>query len=308
MQSSFRIASLCPSNTELLCALGLADAIIATDSYSDFPPDVVGPLPKLGPDLSIDIAQLAALQPDLVVSSLTVPGMERVVQAVEDAGLAQVTLSPARIEDIVADANTIAQALPTSLRQTLRIPQFVDDFERRLDRVAKATASVAHRPGLYWEWWPQPVFSPGRDNWLTEVSALAGARNIFEDQPGPQVRDETGERVCAANPDVFLAVWTGIPQHKVPLAKIKTRRGAWQQTPAFQTAQLFILSEGLFCRPSPRLLDGLEQLVGLLHPDAAQRAGLARPEAYGPMRTADGTWLGGQTPPPSMPRTQKRRG
>lgn len=290
MQPTFRIASICPSNTELACALGLAPCLVGVDNYSDYPEAVVATLPKLGPDLHIDIEMLRSLAPDLVISSLSVPGMERVVEAVEGAGLNQVVLAPNRLSDIVSDAMRIVEVLPAHLQREVRLDALVQSFEARLARVAQATAQVQHRPRLYWEWWPNPVFSPGGDNWLTEVSQLAGGQNIFADVPGAQVRDE-GPRVFAEDPDVMLAIWTGVPQHKVPLAKIKARSGGWTSTAAYTHKRLYILSEGLYCRPSPRLLDGLEQLFGLLHPNLASAIGLAAPHTYAPVRAWDGHWL-----------------
>lgn len=285
----FRIASLCPSNTELLCALGLGEFIVGVDLYSDYPAEVVKTLPRLGPDLNIDIDALCALKPDLVVSSLSVPGMEHVVAAVEAVGLDQVTLSPHSVTDILDDARQLVQVLPTAIRTKINVTSLVSMMEARIDRIRDATRGVTDRPKLYFEWWPKPVFSPARDNWLTVVSELAGGQNIFADRPGSQVQDD-GQAVVALQPDFFLAVWTGVPQHKVALQKIRSRQNGWETTPAFQKQQLLVLSEGLYCRPSPRLLDGLEQLLGILHPDLAADLRLQPPAAYGPVRAWDGTW------------------
>ena len=65
---AMRIVSLACSNTEIVCALGCADLLVGVDDHSDFPTDVVGPLPKVGPDLDIDVERVAALEPDLVLS------------------------------------------------------------------------------------------------------------------------------------------------------------------------------------------------------------------------------------------------
>ena len=82
-----RLVSLNCSNTEIVHALGCADRLVAVDADSDWPPEVVGPLPKVGRDLEIDIAAVAALQPDCVLASLTVPGHENVVDGLRAAGL-----------------------------------------------------------------------------------------------------------------------------------------------------------------------------------------------------------------------------
>jgi len=293
MDPAYRIISLCPSNTELICALGLGDLLVGIDNYSDFPAERVAQLPRLGPDLDIDIEAVLALRPDLVVSSLSVPGMEKVVDGIQRSGLNQVVLSPHNFADIYADLQSLAEVVPESLLLADGPRSVIDALQSRVEHVEAWTRThipPANRPKLYWEWWPHPVFSPGRRNWLTELSRLAGAVNIFEDVDEDAVQDD-GARVCAANPDWFLAAWTGIPQHKVPLQKIFARGDAWKNTTAFRKQRVLILSEGLFCRPSPRLVDGLEQLVGLLHPEAVKDLRLHSPAGYAPVRRANGSWL-----------------
>ncbi|MCL6516569.1 cobalamin-binding protein [Alicyclobacillus sp.] len=288
-----RIVSLCPSNTELAAALGLGDCLVGVDLYSDHPPEVVERLPRVGPDLNIDVARVAELRPDLVLCSLSVPGMERVVDQVAAAGLPHVVLSPHRIEDILADLRRIADALP-GVCAPADVEAVVDRLRARVERVQRASATVSHRPRLYWEWWPHPVFSPAADNWLTEISRLAGAENVFADRPGDQVQDD-GTAVIQAQPDYLLAVWTGVPQHRVPLPKLLNRPG-WEQVPAIREGRVLVLSEGLYCRPSPRIIDGLEQLFAILHPQEARRAGLPPATRHAPVRAADGTWWDGVQP------------
>lgn len=283
---NYRIVSLCPSNTELACALGLSRYLVAVDNYSDYPPDVVRDLPRLGPDLHIDVEAVAKLSPHLVISSLSVPGMENVVNAVAAAGLPQVVLSPHSFEDIYADLRTLAERVPEDVLPIHVANQVIDALRQRVDAIADWTrthVTPENRVKLYWEWWPNPVFSPGQGNWLTELSELAGARNIFSDLQHDSVQDD-GTLVAQRDPDWFLAVWTGIPQHKVPVSKIIHRPEPWQRTTAFHKRNMLILSEGLFCRPSQRLVDGLEQLVGLLYPQAITDLGLREPEAYARVR------------------------
>ncbi|WP_051662837.1 cobalamin-binding protein [Alicyclobacillus macrosporangiidus] len=288
-----RIVSLCPSNTELVHALGLSDCLVGVDLYSDYPPDAVEGLPRVGPDLDIDVDRVAALRPDLTLCSLSVPGMERVVQAISAAGLPHLVFSPHSVADIFADLRRLEDALPGAVPPG-RAEAIIDGLRERIDRVQDAAATVAWRPRLYWEWWPHPIFSPASGNWLTEISWLAGAENVFADRPGDQVQDD-GSAVIQEKPDFLLAVWTGVVQHKVPLAKLLHRPG-WGEIPAIRNRRVFILAEGLYCRPSPRLIDGLEQLFVLVHPDAAARAGLPPASHHAPVRTADGRWLDGVTP------------
>jgi iron complex transport system substrate-binding protein len=293
MQSKPRIVSLCPSNTELVHALGLSDCLVGVDNYSDYPVDTLKALPRLGPDLNIDMDKVVALKPDLTIASLSVPGMEHVVAQLTATGLPHVVLSPHSIEDIYDDMHTLTEALSV-VGTTSRCLHVVQSLRSRVERIQSATRHLTVRPKLYWEWWPSPVFSPAEHNWLTEVSQIAGADNLFADCEGDQVQDD-GSLVLSRQPDYFLAVWTGVPQQKVPFKKILSRDG-WDTLPAIRQHRLYILSEGLYCRPSPRLIDGLEQLVGLLYPEIASDLGLQSVERYAPVRDIHENWLGGITP------------
>src|SRR5207245_5624969 len=81
-----RIVAVGPSNTEILHALGLGKRIVGVDRWSDYPPRVQR-LPHVGSDLRVDASAIAALEPDLVVTSLHVPGMELNHTLLEAAGL-----------------------------------------------------------------------------------------------------------------------------------------------------------------------------------------------------------------------------
>ena len=81
-----RVVSLNCSNTEIVHALGMAHALVGVDDDSDWPPDVVTPLPKVGRDLDVRIPDVRALEPDLVLASITVPGHEQVVAGLAHAG------------------------------------------------------------------------------------------------------------------------------------------------------------------------------------------------------------------------------
>ena len=74
------------------------------------------------------------------------------------------------------------------------------------------------------------------------------------------------EEVARRKPDVALIVWTGVPTKRIRKERI-TGRTAWQGKPFVRENRIHILEEGWFCRPSPRLLTGIEYLAHLLYPD-----------------------------------------
>src|SRR3970040_1535443 len=103
-----RIVSLTCSNTEILFALGLRAQVVGVDDWSDFPLEVRS-LPKVGPDLKIDMTKVVALEPDLVLASLSVPGMERNLPGLERLGLPFLVLEPRSLADLFTDIETTSR-------------------------------------------------------------------------------------------------------------------------------------------------------------------------------------------------------
>ncbi len=255
-----RIVSICPSNTEILYYLGLGDQVVGLDDHSDWPEEWQH-LPKVGPDLTIDLDRVAALKPDLVVASLSVPGMEANVEALQARGMPHIVLNPSRIKDIAADIRLVGEA--TGVHK--RAEQLAAHFDERIETIRQQAAQYTYKPKLYWEWWPNPIYTPGGENWLTDVSEIAGAINVFRDYPVANVK-ATREMVGQRDPDHICVVWCGIELRRIKPAMI-TERPEWQEMTAIRCNQVHLLEEGLYCRPSPRILDGLEKLVTLIHPE-----------------------------------------
>jgi iron complex transport system substrate-binding protein len=237
------------------------DAVVGIDDYSDWPAEKVKDLPKLGPDLNIDMEKLQALKPDLVVASLSVPGMEKNVERLEALNIPHLVLNPKTIDDIYQDILTLGEACGV----TKRAQALVADLKGKVANIQEKVQHRTRSPKLYWEWWPRPIFTPGADNWLTQVSELAGGRNLFADRPGDSYTAEH-EEVIERQPDYIFAVWCGVHADKVKPSMITEREG-YAAIPAVQNGRVFVLEEGLYCRPSQRLFQGLEELAALIHPD-----------------------------------------
>lgn len=255
-----RIVSLCPGNTEILAALGLLPRVVGVDNGSDWPREVNG-LPRLGPDLNIDVERLAALRPDLVIASLSDPQMGRSVIALREREIPHVVLAPHSIADIWENVRRVALAagLPEEAAMSL-----IATLEGRMERVRARTARAPLRPRIYWERWPKPLYAPGRRNWLTEISDLAGAVSVTAGVDADTASPSPGE-VIALNPEVILVAWSGVKRDKVRPDVIRRRPG-WDRVAAVREGRIHVVDEALFCRPSPRLVEGLEQLAALLHP------------------------------------------
>lgn len=254
-----RIVSICPSNTEILYELGLEEHVVGIDDHSDWPLHWQH-LPKVGPDLNIDLDKVESLAPDLVVASLSVPGMDQIVAQLVERGIPHIVLNPSSIYDIADDIRLVGRA--TGCEQ--RAEEVAIQFTQRLNQLRTSTSHLPNKPRLYWEWWPNPIYTPGRLNWLTDVSELAGGINIFADYETDNVK-ATREMVADRKPEHICVVWCGIDLKRIKPAMI-TEREEWRELPAIIQHQVHLLEEGMYCRPSPRILDGLEYLITLIHP------------------------------------------
>ncbi|RWZ55258.1 cobalamin-binding protein [Halobacillus fulvus] len=259
-----RIVSICPSNTEIVAFLGQTHLLVGVDNYSDYPEEV-NSLPKLGPDLSIDLDQVEALQPDLVLASLSVPGMDKNIQGLEEKGLPYIILNPNSLYEIAEDIRTVGHHLGVEKLAEEK----AESFLREVDRYREEAERKLHKPTLYWEWWPKPVFTPGHSNWLTEISELAGAINVFETEKGASVQTDW-DQVKSRNPEHICMVWVGVKEEKMNPDHIRKRPG-WSEVEAVKENRIHVLEESLYCRPSPRLLEGLRKLKGILEGETEKK-------------------------------------
>lgn len=243
------VAHTC-SNTEIVCALGCAEFLVGVDEDSDYPPGVVQPLPQLGRDLSLDIERVAALKPDLVLSSRTLPGHEGIVAALEARGLNTLICEPLRLADVYTDIQRIAEALGVAARGSA----LVATMQAAMPPVAAPSA----RPKLLVEWWPKPVIAPTRDSWVTDLIELAGGENPFGAQPGKS-SPLTDETVFKAQPDAIVMSWCGVPLSKYRSAVVR-RRAGWDALLAVRTGQIHAVTEAYLGRPGPRLVQGYQAL------------------------------------------------
>ncbi len=260
---SLRVVSLVASNTEIVCALGRGDLLVGVDNYSDHPPAVVAGLPRVGPDLEIDVERVAALEPDLILASLSVPGMERNLErlrarelptvVVESGGL-RVVFDAIHFVGELLEAENSARGVVDSLRS----------------RMAAVEQRVSQREPLrtLWEWWPRPPIAAGGPSWITEMLAFAGAANVFAGDSA-ESRVVSLEEVLAHQPRAVVLCWCGA--RKLPNPALLARRPGWAALQAVRRGQVFSVLEPLYGRPGPRLAEGVEELAGLLHPDLCPR-------------------------------------
>lgn len=252
-----RLVALACSNTEIVSALGCAQLLVGVDDHSDRPAEVVARLPRVGPDLQVDVAKVAALKPDLVLASLTVPGHERVVAELEKAGLPHLVLAPRRLEDVYTSVLQLAEHLGVRARGEALVREW---------RAAMApTPPPWQRPRILVQWWNRPTIAPGGESWVSDLIALAGGENPLAGESVAS-RPLTDDEVAALEPDAFVLSWCGVAPEKVR-PDVIYRNPRWQHLAALAAKRVYCVPEAYLGRPGPGLVHGyaaLKEIVATL--------------------------------------------
>ncbi len=251
-----RIVSVCPSNSEILFAIGAGDRVIAVDKWTDYPPKAAR-LPRVGSELDVDIDIVKDLRPDLVVASLSVPGMEKTVRALRDGGLRTIVLDPHSIEDIYEDIVRVGEAVECE-ENALGL---VRGMEREI-AASRELSAGCREARIYVEWWPRPAITPGRNSWTEAMISAAGGRNIFTDIAAPSRPVEYGE-VVKRDPEIILLCWAGIHKRSIDSSSLSSREG-WAGINAVRSKRIHVVDEGWYGRPGPRIVLGVRQMAELI--------------------------------------------
>ena len=251
-----RLITLAPSNLEIVEALEALDRLIACEDSSDLPASHADKMPRLGPDLNPDLDEVMRHSPDLVLSSLSVPGMERIVTGLATRQISQVVLAPRTIQDVLGDIDQVAGLLQIADRGD-RVSQRMRD-ER--DELARQRPVQPAR--VYLEWWPKPMFTPGAQCFSNELIELAGGVNVFKNRSGSSV-EITPQELVEAEPDICFISWCGAPYAKLNPDNLRSRQGL-EQLNERARAHVTPIDEAYTGRPGPRMLEASRQMARVI--------------------------------------------
>lgn len=291
MVSPMRIVSLVPSSTEMLFALGLASEVIAVTHECDFPAQA-RELPKITRDMmpadltpgqvdavvrnrteqgeplyQLDVEALRRLQPDLIVTqslcAVCAVSHEDVRAIAEqlDSRPKVISLDPRTLGEVLGDVRTLAEATGTRDAGV----DLIADAARRIDRVRLA---VRDRPPLKVAAleWLDPVYVAG--HWTPQLIEYAGGVDVLG-MAGEHSERVGWELVAAAEPDVVIVMPCG---YDAPSAHAQALGFADRLTSVGAGQVVAVDANAYFSRPGPRLVDGLELLASILHPEAVPEA------------------------------------
>lgn len=289
--AELKIVSLIPSATEIVAQLGFTDYLVGRSHECDYPPEIqslpICTAPKFNPngtsseihDRVTDLLQsalsvyqikteiLEQLQPTHIltqaqceVCAVSLADVEQAVATLTHSQPQIISLQPNTLTDIWQDIQHVAAALGVDGQPT------ISQLQARVNACAEKTQALSDRPRVVCIEWAEPLMAAG--NWVPELVTLAGGESLFgvvgEHSPWLQ-----WEALTAANPEVIILMPCGydLVRTRQDLT-VLAQNPAWQELAAVQNNQVYVVDGNqYFNRPGPRLVDSLEILAEILHPD-----------------------------------------
>jgi len=259
--SAERIVSLAPSNTEILFALGAASQMVGRDSFSDYPTEAEQIQNIGGGLMALNMELIVSVQPDLVLASPLTPPEQ--VADLQNLGLTVIVVpNPTSFDGLYENLRSVAaltgresegEALVAALRT-------------RVAAITEQVALASARPVVYYELDatdPNAPYTSGPGTFVDLLIKSAGGENFGASLSGEWVQVSV-EELLSRQPDVIVLgdyTYGGVTAEQV------RARAGWDTLTAVQQNKVFTFDDNLVSRPGPRLVDGLEAMAKLLHPD-----------------------------------------
>ncbi|MBU4344954.1 MAG: cobalamin-binding protein [Desulfobacteraceae bacterium] len=251
-----RIISFAPSITEIIYGLGQEHRLAGVTRFSDFPPEAEK-LPKVGSFVRLDLERIVALKPDLCIA-IKDGNPRAVVERLESLQVPVYVVNPRDLDSVMETVIEIGSLLNAGKKAK----SLVQKMRSRIQRVEFLVAKASNRPRVFYQVGISPIVSAGSDTFIHELILLAGGENLAQGTTGyPRF---SREQVLTFSPEVFII--TSMARGEV-FERVKKEWSRWTTIPAVRDQRIFLVDSSLFDRPTPRLLDGLELLVRLIHPE-----------------------------------------
>ena len=264
------IVSLAPSNTEILFALGLEDEVIGVTALCDYPLLVkekikAGKISAIEGNLEVNVEKIVSLRPDLVLAATSL--QNRIAKTLKQHGLEVLLLDPGSISEVLESIIMIGKIAG----RASEAEDLANSMKQRIGKIVDKTRDATYRPKIYYEEWYKPLITVSPRSYINDVIELSGGINLFRD-PGNQLRNHqartlevSSEEIIQRNPEIIAVGWCGF-KGRVNLEDIKKRAG-WNSIEAVRNHKIYAVDESLFARPGPRIVEGLELLAQLAHPE-----------------------------------------
>jgi iron complex transport system substrate-binding protein len=246
----FRIVSLAPSATSILCAIGAKRTLVGVTKWcADVAP--VGKLPKLGDCWHAEsVDEILRLKPTIVIGS--VPYKQETVAKLLEQPFPFLAMNPRTLADIEADIRLLGGIT----QRAAAAEALVKKMRRAFSEIGKKAQRYKTHVRAYCEAWPNPrISSPP---WVAELVNLCGGEMVV-----PAGEKITDAQVAAAMPDLIVLAWAATGTKADPEQEYKV--AAWKDVPAIRNRNVHVISDELLNTPGPPLIDGARELWKVVH-------------------------------------------
>jgi len=250
-----RIVSLAPNLTEIVYAVGAGDRLVGDTTYCDYP-DAAKNVAKVGDTMNPSIERIVALKPQVVLVS-TASQLEAFTSQLSAQQIAAYVTNPQSLDDVFHSIQTLGDLL----NEHEHSAGIVAALRKRATAI-EAAAGTGKQVKVFYQVSGEPLYTIGRDAFLTDLIKRAGGASVTADVPGafPRFSDEAA---LAAKPDAIILPTGGSMGEGN--SKVVT---ALKSSPAVLSGRVYKINGDLLSRPGPRLVDGLEEIARALHPEA----------------------------------------
>jgi iron complex transport system substrate-binding protein len=254
-----RVVSLAPSITEIVFALDQGHRLQGVTTYSDFPSEAVK-LPKVGSYIHLDLEKIVALKPDLCIA-IKDGNPRMIAQRLESLKIPVYAVHPNNLESIMKAVLEIGSLLNAKDQAD----KLVQNMDLRIQKVTSLVAKSTHRPRVFFQIGVSPIVSVGTHTFINELIVIAGGTNLAAGSISyPRF---SREKVLALSPEIIIITSMA---RKALFEKVKAEWEKWPNMPAVRNQRIYVEDSNFFDRPTPRLVDGLELLLRLIHPELVE--------------------------------------
>lgn len=251
-----RVVALAPSITEIVYTLERQDRLVGVSQHSDYPPEAAA-LPQVGSYVNLNVERIAALQPDLCLA-IKDGNPLAVVEQLESFGIPVYAVDPVDLQTVMQSVIAIGDVLNAQPRAKAVVAR----MEQRLGQVSARVSRAGRRPKVFFQIGVSPIVSVGSATFIDRLITLAGGTNAAAG-PTPYPRFSR-EQVIGLAPEVMIV---SSMDRAAVFEQVLDEWRQWPAIPAVRDKALFIAPTNLFDRPTPRLVEGLELLTRLIHPE-----------------------------------------
>ena len=251
-----RVIALAPSITEIIYDLGQERKLIGVTQYSTYPSEAES-LPRVGSYVRLDIEKIVSLKPDLCIA-IKDGNPKHIVDKIVSLGIPVYVIDPRNLLQIMDTITRLGSLLDAGNAAAVLIA----DMKKRIGQVQTLAKRARYKPRVFFQIDAEPLFSAGDNTFIHELIELSGGINTAAgEDPYPRY---SWEDILVLQPEIVLI--SSMAGGLDPENLIRSWK-KWKQLSAVNNDQVFVVEADLFDRPTPRLVDGLEAIASIIHPE-----------------------------------------